>query len=1367
VEFEQVVIGSYSVWLHADGYTWQKNEKPGDVVDFSFRVNPYLYGGEINPELVSASIFDFTSGEYRSANKLETSDQKYSVNDLEEIAFKKTSRGDFQIKTKVKLITALVEGHNDENSCKTGFGGKDEKQDWQLKEVRGFKFYIPVKLKFKCTNTIKINIEESETEPIQIPEIDKEEEVVNEIIDEVKDKDEIKAYDFNLIGPRETYINQTSRFSIETDLPRATLTYNVSPAENVMGNITYDGGYLTFSKGGTYNVTANLLGRRDVEVIEVIDPRPSAVISHGKIKQNLFSEIDGSLSRDNYSSYPIDWEKTVWEIHPKEGININDLEITEENIRLDNHIRINKLKKINIKSGKVGKVNIKLKVVNSIGRTHVKSKVISVREDELPVPSLYTEPTSIRSKIKDGVATACVSIYDTSISPDLDGIKFRKYIRVFDSNNDGSFQEENYEFYDGKRFIKSELLYSKNKNINQASLDGIFTTEKKQIEDEIKSVGKYLYDVYVSESEYSPFVGASKYQNENTRTCEVINIAPSTHFKVSSSKNINVVILTDGNSEELKNVIDDFKKKEIEYGKKGVSAKINIVNDNGEVVLEKNNKVEKLEKWTKARVKEYIRYVNLMYKSKSYYHGISMYGVDRSKFSDFYDAGFIYRRGIMRKDRKNYIESYRAVYEKKEMTDGEVPEFEKSSRVSFVKIGNKVDSRGGKAILTKYFPSDDPGDFKKKSIITYEPYQGGVVSRTKVELLGAEVDSSWTIKDVEKNVAKTVNSVDYSKAFELMSKENNDKDILIFYSKNGSDAFDLEFGNYYPFANAFSKGYAKELFSDIEVFMSVPSHSLDVKIKDDKKEKLKIESSSLREMASYSVKGVSGIYDETQLNEIFDRIYEEVPEKKDIELENGDVYVVRGGEVFYKNYYSDFENDDKYSEKWTYKHDPIFESNKLLSDISNDLAGELSEKVRRFDKTGVYTVTNKVTDNPATDSRFLNYSKISKESEPKKIIVHERPIAYFKSVVSLVGEDLKFDVFLKEGRMSSFDPDVKSKGLMGLKSVSWFYMDSHGVEKDITEEYGLSSSVKEKYEVSIPSIIMSSKFELGLKVVDEFDCESLPYRENPYDVLNVDFSLDKEVNMGEDLVIRNITSQSSKKHDLHINIYDGESVIYEKTLKSEESFNINDINRSWRNQSFKVPHWDYEKNIRVQITILENGGRNKSKSKYIDALPILKLESFSINGSWNHWKGGVDKLGNELSVEPNRFMSYEKITIRAKFNGPVTNAEIDFDDNLKKMIFTDREGHEYRYADEVGEAIKFPIKLKNTKDNVYEASYIIPLAESTKSWDGKRLKSPYEVKLTVEKGRVIKIYRSREHEIIPYIEITGNIHDLIYIQPLR
>lgn len=204
------------------------------------------------------------------------------------------------------------------------------------------------------------------------------------------------------------------------------------------------------------------------------------------------------------------------------------------------------------------------------------------------------------------------------------------------------------------------------------------------------------------------------------------------------------------------------------------------------------------------------------------------------------------------------------------------------------------------------------------------------------------------------------------------------------------------------------------------------------------------------------------------------------------------------------------------------------------------------------------------------------------------------------------------------------------------------------------------------------------------------------------------------------------------------------------------------------------------------LVLYDNDATNNMFYRDLTINQALKIDDVSIQGRWNHFRGWTDKFGiwkdvmkdttytDEKGVNryPYRFLSYEMIDIKIKLEGYADEVTIDFPVNtgsgysLGSMNYRDKLGHEYSYQEDLGYTVNFPYKgpFKNPlnpaqKDPTIEWSYILPLVHSSASWENVRLYQPYEISITAKKG-------SYEVTQIKKIDITGNVDDLIFIQPV-
>jgi hypothetical protein len=170
----------------------------------------------------------------------------------------------------------------------------------------------------------------------------------------------------------------------------------------------------------------------------------------------------------------------------------------------------------------------------------------------------------------------------------------------------------------------------------------------------------------------------------------------------------------------------------------------------------------------------------------------------------------------------------------------------------------------------------------------------------------------------------------------------------------------------------------------------------------------------------------------------------------------------------------------------------------------------------------------------------------------------------------------------------------------------------------------------------------------------------------------------------------------------------------------------------------------------------------------------LRITGVTIEGYWNHWRGQIETWGDPnpavtypriMSVEPHRFLSIECLKININTSGYADKVEIRFSPELEAMQFTDLHGFVYDYyLDYDLPYVYFPVSCNlnpSVKDNHVYWEYILPLAHSTVGWNDVRKGYQYYMAVTAWKGTKSVTYT------IDDIDITGNIYNLIYIQPVK
>ena len=222
------------------------------------------------------------------------------------------------------------------------------------------------------------------------------------------------------------------------------------------------------------------------------------------------------------------------------------------------------------------------------------------------------------------------------------------------------------------------------------------------------------------------------------------------------------------------------------------------------------------------------------------------------------------------------------------------------------------------------------------------------------------------------------------------------------------------------------------------------------------------------------------------------------------------------------------------------------------------------------------------------------------------------------------------------------------------------------------------------------------------------------------------------------------------------------------------------LNRyAWSTSTDKPTSWEtvYSENFSVtlaeagiyylHVETVDNAGNTTWNVYGTYRYYRVRITNVTIDGYWNHWRGQVDKLGKQLTVEPHRFLSLETVKINVYTEGHADKVVIRFSPELEAMQFIDKRGNLYDYnKDFFGYYVKFPedstfILDSSLNNNHVYWEYTLPLALSSKSWDDVRLREPYTMTVTAYSGSYSVTY------VIDDIDITGNIYDLIEIQPHR
>jgi len=175
--------------------------------------------------------------------------------------------------------------------------------------------------------------------------------------------------------------------------------------------------------------------------------------------------------------------------------------------------------------------------------------------------------------------------------------------------------------------------------------------------------------------------------------------------------------------------------------------------------------------------------------------------------------------------------------------------------------------------------------------------------------------------------------------------------------------------------------------------------------------------------------------------------------------------------------------------------------------------------------------------------------------------------------------------------------------------------------------------------------------------------------------------------------------------------------------------------------------------LRAEVT--DDSGASEEALRLLTVRPPVILGA-SLLGSWNHWRGQIDRQGRPMALNPNRFLSYEMMKLELQAEGDPLGVTCRMSPELEAMVYEDPNGRVYRYEEAFGEMVEFPLRLSAAGNGLWRADYKLPLAPSTLGWTDHRLKSPYWIEFTVTWPDLVRQYR------FDNIEITGNVYDLIF-----
>ncbi|MBI9013859.1 MAG: hypothetical protein JEZ08_16615 [Clostridiales bacterium] len=295
-------------------------------------------------------------------------------------------------------------------------------------------------------------------------------------------------------------------------------------------------------------------------------------------------------------------------------------------------------------------------------------------------------------------------------------------------------------------------------------------------------------------------------------------------------------------------------------------------------------------------------------------------------------------------------------------------------------------------------------------------------------------------------------------------------------------------------------------------------------------------------------------------------------------------------------------------------------------------------------------------------------------------------------------------------------------------------------------------------QYNIPSTLADGNYYARVNAVPTALPSNIAYREFPITVVT-------PINLVSDLT--NLTGSEPNTIEATTSIYanDVDVELFRGTANAT-TLNMTEISNDGTSKTWSVSYVAPNEatlaagNYYARFTARTPNGNLENLDIGFD-FDHLKIESVRIYGDWNHWRGQMDKItGQFLATNPHRFLAHENIHIEANVIGKPDSVTITMSPELTATVYTNKQGHTYRHDADFGLPIEsFPLYMFSNNEYNFAREYILPLADWTLGYDEVRRRGRYWITVTAIKGATVKTF------IVTDIELTGNIHDLIYYQP--
>jgi len=656
-----------------------------------------------------------------------------------------------------------------------------------------------------------------------------------------------------------------------------------------------------------------------------------------------------------------------------------------------------------------GNYNIKLSVTNTAGHSDSYEKQFEIEQDRPPEADFNIQSAYLRDPNNSNIAS--IQLKGESFSPDGDKIVERNWRYKYDSNNDGSFNDETW-IYPG--------------DDSWAYVDSAGTRCKMQPGDNIrnpiietKDVGKYYVELEVVEGFGQPtiskFIDSSDILSDDTfnkpmgeKTGEVINARPSVGFNMKKKKKADI-IFTIGDVEPSK--VDNLQGL-INYYLKSELDSENV--DYGTIQTSKTSTVSSNDAGASTIFNNWQKYP--LISDSKFDAGWGLSG------DEIYTSANVHWTGFWDNEKEDtgYQEIKFDV-----MTDTHLDPWGFTFRmrsnqtdvysfyaVEWTPYHNEINL----AKITRWKPSSS--DPTHGGPLYHGTISAGVLDDCSGEVLVSKsFDVQYGRWDQCKIIADKNHIQIWVNGQKLIDYYDNDNPLMTgSYGPYTASQYNTHFKNV-----SITTGDRKTLdevlkepsWRDDALHFIVDISDIEYpEFKDNDKAAL-IYSRLLNDEIDFSVLGTAN--NKAQAEDVISKndgngkfVYNNNPDMEqaiqqisthiinkinDAYSDTVD-YVLLNEEVIYKTFYNDNESDPKYAERWKYEHDPWYFENSM---------GEVSYSgqwkggpIYRFGKVGEFTSTFQAQDNPKDDDRFAEYRKWSYlPSGDLKLKVHRRPQAEF------------------------------------------------------------------------------------------------------------------------------------------------------------------------------------------------------------------------------------------------------------------------------------------------------------------------------------------------------------------------------------